>query len=243
MLDCIDRITQLRVTLTQRRFTALRATAVACLFVPVSSGGAAHGPLPRGDAPRGDAPREIAAALDTAIFAGGCFWSMERPFEHVPGVVSTRVGYAGGTVEHPTYAQVSTGSTGHVESVQVVFDPRKITYAKLLDVYWHNIDPFTPDGQFCDKGDEYRTVIFYADSAQRDAAEHSRALIDAAHTSMGEVATRIVPAGPFWPAEDVHQHYADRNRIRYAVYRVGCGRDERLRQIWGDSAEPFVPKD
>lgn len=220
------------------RTVALRTTALACLLVPATGRVATGGNL------RGVATRPVVAApLDTAVFAGGCFWSMERPFEHVPGVVSTRVGYAGGTAAHPTYAQVSTGTTGHMESVQVVFDPRKVSYAQLLDVYWHNIDPFTPDGQFCDKGDEYRTAIFYADSAQRAAAERSRVVIDSTQSAMGRVSTTIVPAGTFWPAEDVHQHYAERSRIRYALYRVQCGRDDRLRQIWGDRAEPYVPKD
>lgn len=179
--------------------------------------------------------------LSVAIFAGGCFWSMERPFDHVPGVVATIVGYEGGDIEHPTYPQVNTGTTGNAEAVQVTFDSTKISYEKLLDVYWRNIDPFTREAQFCDHGNEYRTAIFYLNNAQKLAAERSRPTIAAKLTGFGSVVTEVVPATKFWPAEAYHQHYADQNAVRYALYRLGCGRDERLRQIWGDSAEPYVP--
>jgi peptide-methionine (S)-S-oxide reductase len=176
-----------------------------------------------------------------ALFAGGCFWSMERPFDHVPGVVSTVVGYEGGDLQNPTYEQVSTGSTGNAETVQVNFDSTKVSYAQLLSVYWRNIDPFTNKAQFCDHGDEYPTAIFYLNDAQKDAATKSRAVISAAMTNLGNVVTEIVPAKKFWPAEAYHQHFADHNVMRYMVYRLGCGRDQRLQQIWGDSAEPYVP--
>lgn len=179
--------------------------------------------------------------LSVALFAGGCFWSMERPFDHVPGVVSTVVGYEGGNVANPTYEQVGTGSTGHAESVQVNFDSTKVSYEKLLSVYWRNIDPFTSKAQFCDHGDEYRTAIFYLNDDQKAAAEKSRATIAAAMGNLGAVVTEVVPATRFWPAEAHHQHYADHNVMRYMLYRLGCGRDQRLQQIWGDSAEPYVP--
>ena len=179
--------------------------------------------------------------LSIAIFAGGCFWSMERPFEKVPGVVSTLVGYEGADGQHPTYEQVSTGGTGYAESVQVTYDPSKVSYEKLLNVYWRNIDPFTREAQFCDRGDQYRTAIFYLTDAQKLAAEKSRAAVTSSMSKLGDVVTQVVPAKRFWPAEDYHQHYADRNVIQYTLYRVGCGRDERLAQIWGDSAEPYVP--
>lgn len=181
------------------------------------------------------------ADLSVALFAGGCFWSMERPFDHVPGVVSTVVGYEGGDLQNPTYEQVNSGSTGHAETVQVNFDSTRVSYAQLLSVYWRNIDPFTSKAQFCDHGDEYRTAIFYLDDAQKGAAEKSRADIAAAMTSLGTVVTEVVPAKKFWPAEAYHQHFADHNAMRYMLYRLGCGRDQRLQQIWGDSAEPYVP--
>jgi peptide-methionine (S)-S-oxide reductase len=179
--------------------------------------------------------------LSVALFAGGCFWSMERPFDHVPGVVSTVVGYEGGDAQNPTYVQVNTGSTGHAETVQVNFDSARVSYAQLLSVYWRNIDPFTSKAQFCDHGDEYRTAIFYVNDAQKNAAVQSRGVIAAAMTNLGAVVTEVVPAKKFWPAETYHQHFADRNVMRYMLYRLGCGRDQRLQQIWGDSAEPYVP--
>jgi len=180
-----------------------------------------------------------APKLETATFAGGCFWSMERPFENTPGVVSTVVGFAGGTVKNPTYDQVSTRTTGHAESVQVQFDPSKVSYDRLLDIYWHNIDPLTNDRQFCDQGTEYRTVVFYANDSQRVAAEHSRADVQKHFTK--PVVTQIVPMGAFYKAEDYHQHFADRFPDRYNAYRRGCGRDARLKELWGAAAEPNVP--
>jgi peptide-methionine (S)-S-oxide reductase len=183
------------------------------------------------------APR--APRLETATFAGGCFWSMERPFDNTPGVVSTVVGYAGGHTANPTYEQVGTRTTGHAESVQVEFDPSRVSYDKLLDIYWHNVDPITRDRQFCDQGSDYRTIVFYANDAQRDAAERSRAEIQKHFTQ--PVVTEIVPIGQFWKAEEYHQHFADRNPDRYNAYRRGCGRDARLHELWGEAAEPNVP--
>lgn len=189
---------------------------------------------------RRTAPRAT-AAVDTALFAGGCFWSMERPFQHVPGVVETTVGYAGGRTERPTYEQVNTRTTGHAETVQVVFDPTKVSYEKLLDVYWHNIDPITRDRQFCDGGDDYRTAIFAHGGAQLAAAQRSRDALNRSGHFTRPVVTEVVAAPAFWPAEGYHQHFADRNPARYEAYRRGCGRDARLKQLWGDAAAPYVP--
>ncbi|MBG0775281.1 MAG: peptide-methionine (S)-S-oxide reductase MsrA [Desulfovibrionaceae bacterium] len=171
-----------------------------------------------------------------ATFAGGCFWCMESPFDNVPGVLETTPGYTGGHTENPTYEQVSAGATGHAESVQVTYDPRVTDYATLLDVYWRNVDPVDAAGQFCDRGNQYRTAIFYHDAEQRRLAEESRARLEASGRLPGHVATQIVPAGPFYPAEAYHQDYYRRNPLRYAFYRYGCGRDARLKEIWGEEA-------
>jgi peptide-methionine (S)-S-oxide reductase len=179
---------------------------------------------------------------DTAMFAGGCFWSMERPFEHVPGVLSTTVGYAGGHTKNPTYEQVNTRSTGHAETVLMEYDPAVVTYEKLLDVYWHNVDPVTKDRQFCDGGSDYRTIIFTHGAAQQAAALASRAALDKSGHFKTPVVTEVVPDVPFWRAEEYHQHYADRNPAAYDSYRRGCGRDERLHELWGAAAAPYVPK-
>jgi peptide-methionine (S)-S-oxide reductase len=177
-------------------------------------------------------------ATATATFAGGCFWCMEPPFEKLPGVLSTKVGYTGGKVESPTYEQVSAGGTGHAESVQVVYDPAKITYETLLDVFWHNVDPVTRNAQFCDHGNQYRTAIFTADDAQQKAALASKQALEASKTLPGPIVTEIVPATRFWPAEEYHQRYHEKNPIRYKYYRWNCGRDARLRELWGDAAPP-----
>ncbi len=175
-----------------------------------------------------------AAPLDTATFAGGCFWSMERAFDQVDGVVSVTVGYTGGHTAHPSYEQVSTGQTGHRESVQVVYDPRQITYERLVDAFWHDIDPTQADGQFCDHGDEYRTAIFYRDTAQHRVAAASRRALERRFAQ--PVVTEIVHATAFYPAEEYHQHYYRKNPIRYGMYRVACGRDRRLAEVWGAAA-------
>ena len=182
-----------------------------------------------------------AATVDTAMFAGGCFWSMERPFQHVPGVVGTTVGYAGGHTANPTYEQVNTGATGHAETVLVEFDPARVSYAKLLDVYWHNIDPITKDRQFCDGGADYRTIIFTRNAAQQSAALASRAALVQSGHFKSPVVTDVMANAPFWRGEDYHQHFADRNPGRYDAYRRGCGRDARLHELWGNAASPYVP--
>ncbi|HEV8511576.1 MAG TPA: peptide-methionine (R)-S-oxide reductase MsrB [Gemmatimonadales bacterium] len=176
----------------------------------------------------------LTTPLDTATFAGGCFWSMEHPFDELPGVQSVTVGFMGGTTKNPSYGQVVEGSTGHLEAVQVVYDPTRVGYETLLSGFWHNIDPFQADGQACDTGPQYHTAIFVRGSEQRRAASASRQqILDRFHR---EVATQILTAGPFYAAEEYHQHYAKKNPVRYGMYRNGCGRDRRLRAIWGDEA-------
>jgi peptide-methionine (S)-S-oxide reductase len=182
------------------------------------------------------APGAAAPRLATATFAGGCFWCMEQPFDELPGVVSTTAGYTGGTVESPTYAQVSAGTTGHAEAVQVVYDPAQVGYERLLEVFWHNVDPTDRDGQFCDRGSQYRSAIFTHDEAQRERALRAKAELERSGRLPGPVVTEIAAAGAFWRAEDSHQDYYAKNPIRYRFYRDGCGRDRRLRALWGDAA-------
>ena len=171
-----------------------------------------------------------------ATFAGGCFWCMEPPYDKLPGVSATISGYIGGSKANPTYQEVSAGTTGHTEAVQVVYDPKKVTYAQLLDVFWHNIDPTVKDRQFCDSGSQYRTGIFYHDAAQRQAAEASKAALEKSKPFPAPIVTEISMAGAFYPAEDYHQDYYRKNPVRYQIYRNGCGRDVRLKQLWGDKA-------
>ncbi|OLC97177.1 MAG: methionine sulfoxide reductase [Gemmatimonadetes bacterium 13_1_40CM_3_70_6] len=174
----------------------------------------------------------LGAPLDTATFAGGCFWSMEHPFDQLDGVVSVTVGYMGGRIRHPSYEDVSAGETGHLESVQVVYDPRRVSYEKLLEAFWHNIDPLTPDGQFCDHGPQYQTAVFYRDSTEQRLAELSKR--DVARRFRRPVATQVRPAGGFYAAEEDHQHYYRTHAIAYKAYRLGCGRDRRLQELWGE---------
>lgn len=169
-----------------------------------------------------------------AIFAGGCFWCMQGPFDKLEGVTKTVVGYTGGTKENPTYEETSAGNTGHTEAIEVSFDPTKITYEKLLTVFWKNIDPTDKYGQFCDKGNQYRAEIFYQDEAQKLAAEKSKAEIEKTKTFQEPVVTQITKASKFYPAEDYHQDYYKKNPIRYKFYRNGCGRDRRLSELWKD---------
>jgi peptide-methionine (S)-S-oxide reductase len=173
------------------------------------------------------------AGLEQATFAGGCFWCMQPAFDHVPGVVKTVVGYTGGDKQHPTYEEVSAGGTGHAESIEVSFDPNKVTYQQLLKVFWHNIDPTTPDREFCDAGHQYRSVIFYHDAAQEQAAKESEAEIEKTKPFKDPIVTEIVAASTFWPAEDYHQDYYLKNPVSYKFYRYNCGRDARLRELWG----------
>ncbi len=176
------------------------------------------------------------AATEKATFAGGCFWCMEPPYDAIPGVISTTSGYIGGRTANPTYEQVSSGSTGHAEAIQVVYDPAKVSYEKLLEVFWVNIDPTVRDRQFCDSGTQYRTGIFYHSEAQRKAAEASKAALEKTKPFKAPIVTPIEMAGTFYPAEDYHQDYYLKNPVRYKFYRNGCGRDARLRELWGDKA-------
>jgi peptide-methionine (S)-S-oxide reductase len=175
------------------------------------------------------------AATAKATFAGGCFWCMEPPFDKLDGVISTISGYTGGKKKNPTYEEVSAGNTGHAEAVQVTYDPKKITYEKLLDVFWHNIDPLTPNRQFCDTGSQYRTAIFYYDETQKRLAEESKKALSKHFKE--RIVTEIVPASEFYPAEEYHQDYYIKNPLRYKFYRYNCGRDQRLEALWGAAAK------
>ena len=202
------------------------ATFLAVAVAPTPAASPAPPPAAAGAGPR---------ALAKATFAGGCFWCMEPPFEKLDGVVSVTSGYTGGTKASPTYEEVSSGATGHTESVEVLFDPAKVPYGKLLEVYWKNVDPTTPHRQFCDVGDQYRPEIFVHDEAQRLSAEESKKRLEATKPFAGPVAVKVTPAGPFWPAEEYHQDYYKKNPVRYRFYRSGCGRDARLSELWGTS--------
>ncbi len=170
-----------------------------------------------------------------ATFAGGCFWCMEPPFEALPGVASVTSGYIGGSKIDPTYEEVSSGGTGHAEAVRVVYDPAVVTYEKLLEVFWHNVDPLTPNRQFCDAGTQYRSAIFFHGEAQADAAKASKVALEKSGRFKQEIVTEIVAAGPFYAAEDYHQDYYKHNAVRYKFYRHHCGRDKRLQEVWGAS--------
>jgi len=174
-----------------------------------------------------------AQGLATATFAGGCFWCMEGPFDELEGVVSTTSGYTGGHTPNPTYEAVSGGGTGHVEAVQVVYDPAKIGYERLLEVFWRNIDPTDDGGQFCDRGSQYRAAVFAHDDQQRGLAELSKAALLKSRPFRAAIVTEIVPAAEFHPAEGYHQDYYQTNPVRYKFYRYRCGRDQRLESLWG----------
>jgi peptide-methionine (S)-S-oxide reductase len=200
-----------------KRITLLSILALGCALA-----GAATPTLPPGHA--------------VATFAGGCFWCMEPPYDKVPGVTATISGYTGGKKVNPTYEEVSSGITGHAEAVQVFYDPKKVSYEKLLEVYWVNVDPTMKNRQFCDSGTQYRPEIFYHDDAQRIAAEASKAAIEKSKPFKEPIVVPITMATTFYPAEEYHQDYYQKNPIRYSYYRNGCGRDARLKQLWGDKA-------
>jgi peptide-methionine (S)-S-oxide reductase len=201
--------------------------ALLAALLVAASAAACHAEAPA-------APPEAPAASASAVFAGGCFWCMEPPFDGLDGVLSTTSGYTGGSLANPTYEQVTAGGTGHVEAVKVVYDPKRVDYAKLLDVYWRNIDPLDGGGQFCDRGESYRSAIFAGDDEERRLAEASK---DAISKQLGKpVATTTRDAAPFYPAEEYHQDYYRKNPIRYRYYRGGCGRDARLEEVWGKAA-------
>ena len=178
----------------------------------------------------GQAEEAVPENLMKATFAGGCFWCMEPPYDKLEGVYSTTSGYTGGHKENPTYEEVSAGGTGHAEAIELLYDPEKISYEKLLEVFWVNIDPTVKDRQFCDPGNQYRTAIFYHNEEQKALAEASKKPVV---EKFGTVYTEIVPATTFYPAEEYHQDYYKKNPARYKYYRTGCGRDKRLEQLWG----------
>ena len=187
----------------------------------------------------GDAQAQTAApaaATAKATFAGGCFWCVESDFDKLPGVLSTTSGYTGGSVANPTYEQVSGKHTGHAEVVQIVYDPKRVSYEQLLDHYWHTIDPTTKDRQFCDVGSPYRTAIFAHDAAQLAAAKASLAALEKTKPFKEAIVTEIVAASAFYPAEGYHQDYYKKNPLRYQYYRTSCGRDARVKQLWGAQA-------
>ena len=187
----------------------------------------------------GKAPAVLPAPMageDIAIFAGGCFWCVEAAFEPLPGVRAVTSGFTGGQEPNPTYEQVSSGRTGHAESVEILFDPKRISYEKLLDVFWHNIDPFVANAQFCDHGTQYRSAIFYRNDAQKTAALAAKTAIEASGRFDKKIVTEIVAAGKFYPAEEYHQDFYKKDPERYDSYRMGCGRDRRLQELWGADA-------
>ena len=175
----------------------------------------------------------VGKSLARATFAGGCFWCMEHPFDELPGVVSVTSGYTGGQKRNPTYEEVSAGGTGHAEAVQVVYDPAVVSYRKLLDVFWRNIDPTVKDRQFCDVGAQYRSAVFFHDEEQRRLIDESLRDLEKSKPFKEKIVTQVAPASEFWPAEEYHQHYYKKNPLRYQFYRAGCGRDARLKQLWG----------
>ncbi len=170
-----------------------------------------------------------------ATFAGGCFWCMEPPYDNLDGVISTTSGYTGGTKLNPTYSEVSDGGTGHAEVVEVLYDPAKISYAMLLEVFWRNIDPTVKDQQFCDRGSQYRSAIFYHDEQQKKAAEAAKAELMKSKPFQGDIVTEVTRASTFYPAEDYHQDYYTKNPVKYKFYRFNCGRDARLKELWGQA--------
>ena len=187
-------------------------------------------------------PNAALAGQSTAVFAGGCFWCLEHDLEELPGVLEATSGYSGGEVERPTYRQVSSETTGHQEAVQVRFDPDQISYAELLRSYWRNVDSLDGGGQFCDRGDSYRPVIFTADDAQALAAKNSaQAAAQELGVAVSALKVEIRPSARFWPAEGYHQNYADRNALKYNFYRFSCGRDRRLEELWGENARSGRP--
>ena len=188
-----------------------------------------------GMAPEAQPEPQEAPELAKATFAGGCFWCMEPPFDKLDGVLSTTSGYTGGHLDNPSYEQVSSGRTGHTEAVEIVYDPAKVSYEKLLEVFWVNIDPTDAKGQFCDRGSQYRSGIFYNSEEQRQLAEASKKKIDASGRLPKTVVTEVTEATTFYRAEEYHQDYYQRHEFRYKLYRRGCGRDRVLEKLWGET--------
>ena len=182
------------------------------------------------------------AAKAVATFAGGCFWCVESDFDRVPGVLKTESGYTGGTLDDPNYETVTAGGTGHYEAVRITYDSAKVSYDKLLDVFWHSVDPTDAGGQFCDRGESYRTAVFFHSPEQERAAVASKTAIDGSDGLKGSIVTPILMAKTFYLAEDYHQDYYMKNPLRYRFYRYGCGRDKRVRDLWGEDAHRGIEK-
>ncbi len=212
-----------------------RSTAITSAALVVTA--ALAFALPSFGAPPAPQVTALPAGLEVATFAGGCFWSMEYAFDKAPGVKQTVSGFMGGKTPNPTYAQVSHGNTGHAESVQVTFDPKVTSYAQLVDYYWHHVDLLDGGGQFCDRGDEYRPVIFAHTPGQKQIAAQSKAALDKSGRFATPIAVTIADAGPFTAAEDSHQNFHATNTAYYKRYRAGCGHDRRLKEIWGAEAD------
>lgn len=215
-------------------------TALTLPLLVAACGGGAESEAERTVAvaePAAPARQEIPAGvpLDTAVFGGGCFWCVEEAFDKAEGVVATVSGYTGGQVANPTYEQVSSGGTGHVEVVQVVYDPSKIGYEQLLNVFWRNVDPVTPNQQFCDRGAQYRSAIFYQDEEQRRMADSSRVALERSGRFREPIVTEVLPGAPFYRAEEYHQDYYTKNPIQYRFYKTSCGRERRLDELWGEA--------
>jgi peptide-methionine (S)-S-oxide reductase len=208
------------------------AVALSAVVAAVFAGLLARQPAVRAAGTAQPAPKP---GLARATFAGGCFWCMEPPFEKLPGVVEVISGYAGGRTPNPSYEEVSSGGTGHRESVQVIYDPARVTYPQLLEVFWRNVDPTTPDRQFCDVGEQYGTAIFYDGDEQKRQAIESKAQIERSKPFPQPIVTPVLPASEFYRAEEYHQDYYKKNPVRYRFYRFNCGRDQRLKQLWGAS--------
>lgn len=214
----------------------LSVAGVLLLASVVASGASSPSMVERSAIGQPDKAPPAEKGLAKAIFAGGCFWCMEQPYDEIDGVVSTTSGYTGGRTRNPTYEDVSAGGTGHAEAVEIVYDPAKISYEQLLDVFWRNVDPLDNGGQFCDRGSEYRTAIFVHNAEQRAAAEKSKAALQSSGRLQGKIVTEIVDQGAFYRAEDYHQDYYQTNPLRYKYYRFSCGRDRRLKALWGETA-------
>ena len=219
------------------RVRALLTTAVLGLALALPASAVLAAPASKPAA----AARPAGPRVEFATFAMGCFWCGETQFEEQPGVKRVISGYTGGTEERPTYEQVSNGATGHYEAIQVTFDPNVTSYEKMLDLFWHGIDPTQGNGQFCDHGHQYRSAVFGYNARQLQLAEESRKAIEASGVLRDSIVTEIRPAGTFWPAEEYHQDFWKKDPVRYRSYRLGCGRDKRLAELWGDkAAKPLV---
>lgn len=215
-----------------KQFFSFRLATIAAASVLAISAFVALSTTAQTPAAKSTSPANAAKA----VFAGGCFWCVESDFDKVPGVLSTTSGYIGGSVANPTYEQVSAKGTGHAEAVEVAYDPQKVSYERLVEYFWHTIDPTTKDRQFCDSGTPYRTAIFAQDAEQLKIAQASKAALEKSKPFKDPVVTEILLATKFYPAEDYHQDYYLKNPVRYKYYRSGCGRDARLKALWGEKA-------